>query len=340
MLEQSWKRKVIAAEGYQPCQCTENGGARYGGKLFQHSLDRWVKNEKQANCYTLLKQMTNLYKMCEFRDQVVASLSCLDKHSPRGSCHRDESSMNHTLAQNNLCEFWCGVHPTCKNTPVIPDRKRLMNRSEKDHEESISRPLLDATFPSEPNRYLLDKLKTGCLETAWWFSGYSHVPLHKIDMKKVTWKKQHEKSRYVTVISRDIRVYCGRFVGPSLTVHGWSPCLCKLKKNIEVLHLFRWFTHTHTMASWESLDIADLPNICPSARQTRLLMSGINAKPWKAGWPRGVSKLEAMVPCSLVWCLSLRMFWYITCQIVDIYIYIHYTYIVYIFTIYIYIYTI
>ena len=59
-----------------------------------------------------------------------------------------------------------------------------MNRSEKDHEESISRPLLDAAFPSEPNRYLLRKLKTGCLETAWWFSRYSHVPLQKIDMKK------------------------------------------------------------------------------------------------------------------------------------------------------------
>jgi hypothetical protein len=38
------------------------------------------------------------------------------------------------------------MHPTCKNNPVIPDRKRLMNRSEKDHEESISRPLLDAIF--------------------------------------------------------------------------------------------------------------------------------------------------------------------------------------------------
>ena len=30
---------------------------------------------------------------------------------------------------------------------------------------------------------------------------------------------------YVTVISRDIRMYCGRFVGPSHTIHGWSPCV-------------------------------------------------------------------------------------------------------------------
>ena len=202
MLEQAWKRKVIAAEGYKPCQCTENGGARYGGKLFQHSLDRWVKNEKKVNCYTLLKRITNLYKMCEFRDQVVASLSCLDKHSPRGSCHRDESSMNPTLAQNNLCEFWCGMHPTCKNTPVIPDRKRLMNRSEKDHEESISRPLLDATFPPEPNRYLLDKL-TSWKQVVWKRHSDSRV-LATPHCRKLTWKRDIKKagtSRWSAVIS-------------------------------------------------------------------------------------------------------------------------------------------
>ena len=43
--------------------------------------------------------------MCEFREQVVVSLSCVDKHSSRGSCHRDESSMNHTLAQKHLIEL-------------------------------------------------------------------------------------------------------------------------------------------------------------------------------------------------------------------------------------------
>jgi len=48
------------------------------------------------------------------------------------------------------------MQPTCKNNPVIPDRKRLKIRSEKDREESISKPLLDATFPSEPSHYLPD----------------------------------------------------------------------------------------------------------------------------------------------------------------------------------------
>ena len=37
----------------------------------------------------------------------------------------------HTLAQKHLCEFWCGMHLTCKNTPIKPDRSHWMIRSEK-----------------------------------------------------------------------------------------------------------------------------------------------------------------------------------------------------------------
>ena len=36
------------------------------------------------------------------------------------------------------------------------------------------------------------------------------------------------EGRYVTVINRDIRMYCGRFVGPSHTAHGWSPCFIRI----------------------------------------------------------------------------------------------------------------
>jgi len=38
----------------------------------------------------------------------------------------------HTLAQNNLCEFWCGMHLTCKNTQITPDTNELMKRPEKE----------------------------------------------------------------------------------------------------------------------------------------------------------------------------------------------------------------
>ena len=57
------------------------------------------------------------------------------------------------------------------------------------------------------------------------------------------------EGRYVTVINRDIRMYCGRFVGPSHTAHGWSPCF------IRIIHarIQNWTvcyngTHTHTLA--------------------------------------------------------------------------------------------
>ena len=52
--------------------------------------------------------------------------------------------------------------------------------------------------------------------------------------------------RYVTVISRDIRVYCGRFVGPSHTVHGWSPCSKQRKKETIQRDPCDYKGHTHT----------------------------------------------------------------------------------------------
>ena len=51
----------------------------------------------------------------------------------------------------------------------------------------------------------------------------------KIDIElKIVWDEalglasRHFNGRYVKVISRDIRMYCGRFVGQSHTIHGWS----------------------------------------------------------------------------------------------------------------------
>ena len=37
-----------------------------------------------------------------------------------------------TLAQNNLCEFWCGMHLTCKDNPIVPDRNGSVKRPEKE----------------------------------------------------------------------------------------------------------------------------------------------------------------------------------------------------------------
>ena len=68
-----------------------------------------------------------------------------------------------------------------------------MNRSEKDHEERVSKPLLDATFPPEPNRYLSEKRRAG--------SRLSRLPL------TTKWKiGKLENCRYVGMISPDITI--------------------------------------------------------------------------------------------------------------------------------------
>ena len=52
-----------------------------------------------------------------------------------------------------------------------------------------------------------------------------------------------ENGRYVWLIRPDIRMYCGRFVGPSLTAHGWSPC-CKTKQMQKHPYDSKGDTHT------------------------------------------------------------------------------------------------
>ena len=92
----------------------KNREASHSGQLFQHN-DRQGENRKIANWFTLLKRITRL-KIVNSEIRPKDQNSYLERYSPKGSCHRDESSMSHTLAQNCRCEFGCGVHLTCKNT--------------------------------------------------------------------------------------------------------------------------------------------------------------------------------------------------------------------------------
>ena len=92
--------------------------------------NRQVKQWSKADCFTLLNLITKFKSVnSEVRSKV--QFSYLERYSPKGSCHHDESSMNHALAQNNHCEFWCGMHLTCKSIPIIPDRNGSVKRPEK-----------------------------------------------------------------------------------------------------------------------------------------------------------------------------------------------------------------
>ena len=104
-------------------------GQAHSGKLFNHD-DRHGENEKRPTVPLLLKRITRL-KIVNSEIKSEDRNSYLERYSPKGSCHLDESSMSHTLAQNCHCEFCCGVHLTCKNNPTTPDRSRSMKGPEK-----------------------------------------------------------------------------------------------------------------------------------------------------------------------------------------------------------------
>ena len=92
-------------------------GPQNSGQLFNTTTVDKVRSEKwkMAGCFTLLRRITRLKNVkSEIRSEDRSSY--LERYSPKGSCHLDESSMSHTLAQNGRCEFCCGMHRTCKDT--------------------------------------------------------------------------------------------------------------------------------------------------------------------------------------------------------------------------------
>ena len=53
------------------------------------------------------------------------------------------------LLRNILSNYWCGMHRTCKNTSVKPDRNGWMIGSEKLCEGNLSMSLLEGCFGSD-----------------------------------------------------------------------------------------------------------------------------------------------------------------------------------------------
>ena len=150
------------------------------------------------------------------------------------------------------------MHRTCTNTSIKPDRRKWMTRREKQWRRILSTSLLDATVPSDEvssnsdceNRTVIKIEKNWKRHAGTWLS---RLPLTKMEISAGT--------------SSRISHFTGSFVG-----HSPSEMLCppawKLKKTMksqtkqevhrkqrkEVLHLFRWSTHTHPPAGvWKNL---------------------------------------------------------------------------------------
>ena len=119
------KRMAVVAASYSDNDQSQKRWVRKLRPVVQHTVDRWVRSWKVNVCFTLLKRITKL-KNVKSEIKSEDQNSYLERYSPKGSWHLDESSMNHTLAQNCHCESCCGAHLTCKNQPFKPDRSRSL----------------------------------------------------------------------------------------------------------------------------------------------------------------------------------------------------------------------
>ena len=94
-----------------PSLNSNKGDSQAQRAAVQHTLhDRRVRPGKKASGSLYLDELP--IQKCKFRDRFNVSIFSLERLSPKGSCHLDESSMNHTLAQKYLIELlmWNASH--------------------------------------------------------------------------------------------------------------------------------------------------------------------------------------------------------------------------------------
>ena len=153
--------------------------------------------------------------------------------------------MSHTLAQDCHCESCCGMHLTCKNTPITPDRNGPAKRHEK-----VSR-----SYHRQSQRCC----HSHCVETM-----RLRKPCRKhrgfestMDMAVLGLAAGHTKNDAGTSVLA-WHWYHIHLAGSLLDeAHQRDPIPLQSRKEtalelskrnlmLEVLHLFRWFAHTYT----------------------------------------------------------------------------------------------
>ena len=94
-------------------------------------------------------------------------LQCAQTFQQKRSVGKNKHT--HTHAKNCHCESCCGMHRTCKNNSVTPDRNVLVKGPEKYREVTIvvarsrcNKVEADPSLPTKPNRSHLDKKRQQC----------------------------------------------------------------------------------------------------------------------------------------------------------------------------------
>ena len=171
----------------------------------------------------------------------------------------------HTLAQNCHCEFCCGVHLTWKNNPVTPDRKGYWKAPKNSGKLPSPKPVL---LPSPMGRkrqtreiHIAKTVRAKKSTSGWHPSVWRFIETGKVVLGLATSHDQKVKS--LQARRDDQSRYPHNSWAASLAVDSWvghCPLLkpaevkttfqsvytgSKQPKRLEVLHIFRWYTHTH-----------------------------------------------------------------------------------------------
>ena len=191
-LKQSWKKSFqrLSAAKSQRVRLSKRWLPRTAASCLTQS-DRRDETRKKANCFTLLRWLTRLKLSIQRSSRLFKFLP--SQVFPQGLMSSCRADMSHTLAQNCHCELWSGAYPTCKKSPVHLTGMGV--RSEGNFQCSFWLKIAEA-FSSNKNR-----LRNPCRK--WWTkNGVEVLGLSLFPCQKVI----KTDSRYVTVISRDIRV--------------------------------------------------------------------------------------------------------------------------------------
>ena len=142
--EKKWHQVVLKRHGgswVSLCPSRENKtGCRYAELIRLCINTNWQRLRWGSVCQSCTATLQT-YKVMELktenREPEFQQVRSFIYISSDGS-----QTHTHTLAQNNLCEFWCGMHRTCKNNPAIPGRNGSVKRPEKVSKSFLRKPYI------------------------------------------------------------------------------------------------------------------------------------------------------------------------------------------------------
>ena len=147
--------------GFQLCKSAKK--ELMPGTAASCSTKRHRQGEKRNKASSSLYLDELLIQKCKFRDRFTRQLLAWKGFPRRVHATLTNPAWITHLLRNIFSNYWCGMHRTCKNTSVKPDRKCLMIRGEKNRNGSLQTDCDSRTGHEVTSK---GKLKN-CLKIVW-----------------------------------------------------------------------------------------------------------------------------------------------------------------------------